>query len=263
MAFFETDGVKLYFETYGKGEPLLIVAGGGADSRYYSSLSAILENDFQVIIMDPRGSGQSERGSQEYSFDLLVSDLIKLLDHLHLDKVSILGHSMGGMTAQYFACQYPERINKLVLWATASLLSAFGKHCCKTAELIKSEGSLKAFIHVMSIWNFSDAFFENEANFHGLLSRAEQDPYPLSTEAFIEQMKIINIFDCTERLHEINLPTLVIGCEKDIIFPTDGAKKLASLIKNATYQEISNATHSVHIELPEKVAEIVKLYITN
>lgn len=261
MAFFENNGVKLYYEVQGSGEPVLIVAGGGADARYYSGLSALLEKDFQVILMDPRGGGRSERGEEEYSFDLLSSDIVALLDYLNISIVNLVGHSMGGMTAQYFACKYPERIKKLILWATAASLSAFGRHCCKTAAVIKKEGTLKAFMHVMAIWNFSNEFLTDETNFDNLIAGAEKDPYPLSTEVFMEQMKIINTFDCSAQLDGIKIPTLVIGCEKDIIFPIEGAKKLSSLIDGAEYKEIPRATHSVHIENPEKVSTIIKNYI--
>ncbi len=261
MAFFKNNGVNLYYELQGKGEPVLIVAGGGADARYYSGLSALLEKDFQVILMDPRGGGRSERGEEEYSFNLLASDIIALLDYLGIRMINLVGHSMGGMTAQYFACKHPERIKKLVLWATASSLSAFGRHCCKTAAVIKAEGSLKAFMHVMAIWNFSNEFLSDDTNLANLIAGAEKDPYPLSTEVFMEQMKIIDMFDCSAQLHGIKIPTLVIGCEKDIIFPVEGAKNLVSSIDGAEYKEIQRATHSMHIENPESISTVIKNYL--
>lgn len=261
MTFLTKNNDKLYYEIHGKGEPILIIAGGGADSRYYAGLASVLAENFQVILMDPRGSGKSDRGLQQYSFDLLVSDLVSLLRHLDINKINILGHSMGGMTAQYFAYQHPEYVKKLILWATSCTLSAFGKHCCKTAALIKESGSIEAFIHVMAIWNFSNAFFENESNIQNFISEAKNDPYPLSTSVFLEQMKLINNFDSSSTIEKIDRPTLVIGCEKDIIFPVENVKNMTSLIKNVIYREVKGATHSTHIENPKAIAELVSDYL--
>jgi len=261
MAFLTKNNDKLYYEIHGKGEPLLIIAGGGADSRYYAGLASVLAENFQVILMDPRGSGKSDRGLQEYSFDLLVSDLISLLRHLNISKINILGHSMGGMTAQYFAYQHPEYVKKLILWATSCTLSAFGKHCCKTAALIKKHGSIEAFVHVMAIWNFSNNFFEDENNIQNSIAEAKKDHHPLNKSVFLEQMKLINNFDSSSIIEKIECPTLVIGCEKDIIFPVENVRSMTSLIKYVTYREVEKDTHSIHIENPKTIARLAHDYL--
>lgn len=261
MSSFDSTGTKLYYETHGEGNPLLIIPGGGADGRYYLPIVDILKDSFQVILPDPRGCGRSEKGSQSYTFDLLASDIAALLDHLKIETTHIMGHSMGGMVAQHFSCQHPSFIKKLILFATSNTLTEFAKHCCKTAAIAKDEASLKTFIHVMAIWNFSEPFFQDEKNVNNLLSGAEQDPYPLPTESLIDQMKIINDFDSSAQLKELKVPTLVLGCEKDIIFPTEQVKNLVSLIHHAKYQEIQAAAHSAHIEQPELVSEIIKDFL--
>lgn len=261
MSYFSNSGAQLYYETHGDGEPLLIIPGGGADGRYYLPIVEILKNSFLVILPDPRGCGRSKKGSQSYTFDLLASDIVALLNHLKIETSHVIGHSMGGMAAQHFSCQHPSFVEKLILFATSNTLTEFAKHCCKTAAITKSEASLKTFIHVMAIWNFSESFFKNSENIKNLLSGAEQDPYPLQTEALIEQMNIISLFDSSDQLQNIKSHTLILGCEKDIIFPKDHVKSLASLIHQATYEEIPGAAHSAHIEQPELVAKIIKEFL--
>lgn len=261
MSYFSNSGAQLYYEIHGEGDPLLIIPGGGADGRYYLPIVNILKSNYRVILPDPRGSGRREKGSQDYSFDLLAEDIKALLDHLNINQTFILGHSMGGMVAQHFACHYPLYVRKLILFATSNKLTAFGKHCCKTAVITKTEASLKAFMHVMAIWNFGESFFSDENNMNNLIAGAEDDPYPLQTEALIEQMNIISLFDSSDQLQNIKSPTLIIGCEKDIIFPKDHVKSLASLIHQATYEEIPDAAHSAHIDQPELVEKIIKEFL--
>ena len=261
MSFFQNCNTKLYYETHGHGQPLLIIPGGGADGRYYLPIVDLLKKYFSIILPDPRGSGRSDIGSQAYSFDLLSSDMKALLDHLNINGTFILGHSMGGMVAQHFTHLYPSCVKKLILFATGNKLTAFGKHCCKTAVIAKTEASLKAFIHVMSIWNFSESFFRDENNINNLLSGAEEDPYPIKNQSLMEQMEIIKDFDSSPYLNEIKIPSLIIGCENDIMFPTDCVKELKSLIPGAQYQKIEKAAHSAHIEQPQVVFKIISDYL--
>lgn len=189
--------------------------------------------------------------------------MVALLDHLETETAHIMGHSMGGMVAQHFSCQHPSFVKKLILFATSNALTEFAKKCCKTAAIAKSEASLKTFIHVMAIWNFSDSFFKDQENINNLLSGTEQDSHPLQTESLIEQMKIISNFDSSDQLKELKIPTLVLGCEKDIILPTECVKNLTSLIQHAKYEEISGAAHSAHIEQPELVANSIKEFLVS
>lgn len=257
MSFFQNCNTKLYYEIHGQGQPLLIIPGGGADGRYYLSIVDILKGHFSIILPDPRGSGRSEMGSQNYSFDLLASDMKSLLDHLSINSAFILGHSMGGMVAQHFTYLYPSYIKKLILFATSNKLTAFAKHCCKTAVLAKTEAPLKTFIHVMAIWNFSESFFIEQSNISNLISGAEMDPYPIQNQSLIEQMKIIKDFDSSTYLQEIKCPSLIIGCETDIIFPTACVKNLKHLITGSKYREIEQAAHSAHIEQPLLVSKMI------
>lgn len=261
MSFFQNCNTKLYYETHGQGQPLLIIPGGGADGRYYLPIVNVLKEHFSIILPDPRGSGRSDKGSPAYSFDLLVSDMKALLDHLNINETFIMGHSMGGMVAQHFTHHYPSYAKKLILFATSNKLTAFAKHCCNTAVIAKTEASLNVFIHVMSIWNFSESFFSDEKNISNLIAGAEEDRHPIKNQALIEQMEIIKDFDSSSYLNKIKTPSLIIGCESDIIFPAAWVKNLKSLIPGSQYHELKQAAHSAHVEQPLLVSQIIKDYL--
>ena len=257
MGYFVSDDSKLYYELHGEGEPILILPGGGTDGRYYLSIVEHLKKHFTVILPDPRGTGRSERGNAPYTFETLSSDACALLHHLKINKAHIFGHSMGGMVAQHFANQNASMVETLILFATSNKLSAFGMHCCKTAFVAKMQASTAAFIHIMAVWNFSDHFFRDNQNLQNLISGAENDPYPTQEQTWEEQMELITRFDSSGYLPNLSVPTQIIGCEKDIVFSPDCVSRLKRYLPNAKHHQIENAAHSVHLEEPEKVFQII------
>ncbi|WP_164669778.1 alpha/beta fold hydrolase [Virgibacillus doumboii] len=105
--------MDLYYEVEGKGHPVVLLTGG-ADLRNWTFVSPLLAKHFKVIGVDGRGTGESPTPVEDIT---LVEDLLSLLDHLELDKATLIGHSMGGQLATEFALHYPERVSKLVLIA--------------------------------------------------------------------------------------------------------------------------------------------------
>jgi proline iminopeptidase len=117
-SYVQVNGAKLWYESEGKGKPLLLIAGGPgmAHDAFHPYFSA-LANSHRVIYFDAFGRGKSDRAKSpaEYSFNRDVEDVEGLRQALGLGKVMVLGHSYGGMVAQAYALKYPNSISKLVL----------------------------------------------------------------------------------------------------------------------------------------------------
>jgi pimeloyl-ACP methyl ester carboxylesterase len=109
----ETD-MDLHYEVQGKGEAVVLIHSGGADLRDWEFIAPQLAQTYQVIAFDGRGAGQSPPLLEPANF---VEDLRQLLDHLNLDRVILVGHSIGGQIATDFALAYPDRVTRLVLVA--------------------------------------------------------------------------------------------------------------------------------------------------
>jgi proline iminopeptidase len=113
-----TDGVKLFVKVAGKGQPCVFVHGGpGAGSYGFENMGGnALENTFQMIYLDQRGSGRSASDpKQNYSLARVVQDLEDLRQQLHLEKWVVMSHSFGGIIATAYARAHPERVQALVL----------------------------------------------------------------------------------------------------------------------------------------------------
>lgn len=98
------------------GRTVLLLHGKNFNGYYWKDVIKFLtEKGFRVVVPDQVGFGQSDRAKVNYSFSLLASNTKKLLDQLSIQKVNIIGHSMGGMLAVRFALMYPESVEKLIL----------------------------------------------------------------------------------------------------------------------------------------------------
>ena len=106
--------MKLNFKKTGTGKPLVILHGlfGSADNWF--SIAKELEKDFTLYLVDQRNHGDSPH-SEEWNYGVMVEDLKELIDEEGLDRIYLMGHSMGGKTAMNFAVEYPERVDRLIV----------------------------------------------------------------------------------------------------------------------------------------------------
>ena len=106
--------MQLFYRSYGKGFPIVALHGLYASSDSWIGLANELSNHYQVILVDQRNHGRSPH-SPEHTYEQLSNDLHMLLDSLSLKQVILMGHSMGGKTAMYFALRHPERVKGLIV----------------------------------------------------------------------------------------------------------------------------------------------------
>lgn len=106
--------MKLHHQVIGSGKPLVILHGLFSSSVNWRSMAKQLAQYAQVITLDLRNHGNSPHSLQQ-NYPLMAGDLMELLDDLNLDKVNIIGHSVGGKVAMAFTESYPERVDKLVV----------------------------------------------------------------------------------------------------------------------------------------------------
>jgi proline iminopeptidase len=119
--FVDANGVMIYYEAFGRGEPLLIVHGGpGASHDYFLPYLLPLARNNRLIFIDERGSGRSQKieKTSDYSVENMVEDVEAVRKELGLGKISLLGHSYGGVLAQAYALKYQVNLTHLILCST-------------------------------------------------------------------------------------------------------------------------------------------------
>jgi|HubBroStandDraft_6_1064221.scaffolds.fasta_scaffold36914_3 pimeloyl-ACP methyl ester carboxylesterase len=114
---FTHDGVKLYYEVYGTGEPLLLVHGNGGSIADFKAQIDFFRKHYQVIAMDSRDQGKSGDSPDKITYEKMTDDLAALLDHLHAGPADVLGWSDGGIEALLLGIRHPEKVKKIAAMA--------------------------------------------------------------------------------------------------------------------------------------------------
>lgn len=114
---FVHDGVRLYYETYGAGQPLLLVHGNGFSIGSLAAQIAFFRKHYKVIAMDSRDHGRSSDSRDPLTYEKMTDDLAALIDHLGLDSVDVVGWSDGGIEALLLGVRHPTKVKKLVSMA--------------------------------------------------------------------------------------------------------------------------------------------------
>ena len=113
--YVDANGVKLFYEVYGEGEPILMIHGNGGSFACFENQVEEFSKHFKVILVDCRGRGNSSYQKEvELTFDLQVEDMYLFLNKLNIKKANILGWSDGGIIGLLLAIKHPETVIKLV-----------------------------------------------------------------------------------------------------------------------------------------------------
>jgi pimeloyl-ACP methyl ester carboxylesterase len=111
QAYVENNGARIWYGDYGSGSPVILLHGGlGNSGNWGYQVPALVEAGYRVIVIDSRGHGRSTRDTRPFSYELMASDVLAVLDTLQLDRAALVGWSDGACTALILASQAPERV---------------------------------------------------------------------------------------------------------------------------------------------------------
>ena len=264
MAMLAHGDVELYYECLGDGAPLLLIAGLASDSLSWQPIVADLAARYRVITVDNRGAGRTTPQTAPTSIRAMADDCVALIEHLGLPSVHMLGHSMGGLVAQDCAIRYPDKVNALVLAATASVNSKRNNDLfAGWATVLFNGADMKAWFRNLFYWIFSTRFFDDDAVVEQAIQYAVAYPYPQSAAAFQNQIDAIAAFDSTNDLSRIRARALVVAGAEDLLFPLDACRGFAKSLPNSQFVAIDGAAHSIHMEMPGPFAERVVGFLSS
>jgi pimeloyl-ACP methyl ester carboxylesterase len=239
------NGVNIYYELHGKGEPLALFMGlGGNIAMWDAELIEALGERFEVLIFDNRGTGLSDKPSMEYTIELFADDSAALLAALGIESAHILGASMGGMTAQEFALKYPHACRKLILCCT---LPGGDNIVPPTSEAFSILTSVKDLppdegTRAMRPAAFTRKFIETHWDWLEEKLKKETQ-YPTPPFAFERHLRAAMTFDAYDRLPRISCPTLIMAGTEDILIPAKNAEILAERIPDSKLVLFDNSAH--------------------
>lgn len=249
--------VKLYYETEGKGEPLIFLAGFSNDVSWWHRTVSFLKPFFRVILLDYRGGGKSA-STGPFSIRDLAHDTVKVMDLLHIQKASIVGWSMGGAVAQEIAAFFPDRVDRLCLLCSLSHLHPITNFVLRTGLKCREKGvPVDLAVDVSLPWGFSGSFFAHPQNieeFKRFLFGISPGP---TLEGLTYRLQAIQGFDSRPFLKKIQAKTLVIGTKRDLLVPLSDTEFLAKTIPHAKLHLIAEEGHYPPWECPEELAAAI------
>ena len=257
--------LTLHLLEAGKGEPVLMLHGGGSVACQMAPLMGALQNDFHLIVPDRPGCGLSDMinynevpSFREHAVDCIAS----LLDNLKLDKVSLIGNSMGGYWALLFSLAYPERVSKLVLIGEPAASSPYGSGpfappADKNPSL-QSITNLYQFLLTANINGVAKEMLEAD------LAAAKMPGAAVAWDTMVDQFKKnpnLGTYALRPELKSLKPQTLFIWGEKEKFGPPKLGQEMAVIIPHAKCEVVADASHIVWLDQLEQCASLTKAFL--
>lgn len=263
-------GASIYYKTLGRGVPVLLLHGGpGADHSDFLPALQPLAGRHQLILIDERGSGRSERlrNPAGYTLAMMVRDIECVRRHLQLEQWVVLGHSFGGILAQAYAVRHPKRLLGLVLAGTGSsarcidtdfrnlrkrLPAALRSRLasCERAGIFQENGAYKKRYAAASAQAIAPYMYAKTP------LRRFKNPPPLGMEVLREMwvrrsdFRIdgnLKGFDFTKALARVRAPSLVVIGDRDLV-STSTAEVSRAALPRATLVVLAECAHMMFID---------------
>lgn len=246
------NGTELAYTRQGRGKPLMLVHGYPLEHTIWDPIAPLLEEDFDLILPDLRGFGQSAAPRTSYLLTDMAGDLRALLDHLKIKKAAIVGHSMGGYLALAFARAWPERVHGLGLVASQAADDPPEKKAARyqAAARVEADG-VGEVAESMPALLTADAMLQ--AHLKQIILRQSAAGVAGALRAMAERA------DSTPFLPGFDFPVVIVHGLSDRIVPIERAFEIRAAVRNGHLIEIEGAGHMPMMEAPGLTAEALKV----
>ncbi len=261
MPYLQTNAVNLYYERAGQGTPLLLIPGVGSDSATWRSIWKPLTAQFDVIAIDIRCTGRTNPIPTELRADTVVADIEALLDHLNIEKLAMVGHSLGAMLSWHFATKHPQRISSLVVASAGFNTITARVDLFNTLISLRTEDNELDWFKLYFYLIFRDDFFADPSMSIAMAEMAASYPHKQSLAAFKTQIRLLQ--DCLDlpKPSQLDYPVLAVTGDQDRLFPPKEMQQVYGDMPNVQLQVISDAGHSLQWENPLEFVQSVLAFL--
>lgn len=233
------NGIRLWYAEFGHGEPVILVHGGLANSDYWGLQVPVLAAHYHVIVLDSRGHGRSTRNDTPLRYQLMASDVLGLMDYLHIRKAAVVGWSDGAIIGIEIAIHHPDRLTRLFAFAANSDPSG-------VKDLSKSP--------------VFTAFFHRAATEYARLS-----PTPAQYNAFradVEQLWASKPYLTDEELSHISVPTWIVDADHDEAIKREDTDHMAGLTPGCGELILPEVSHFAFLQDPVMFSQSVLHFLS-
>ena len=245
------DHETLVTDTGGDGEPFVLVHAVGLDREMWRDVIPLLGAGGRTMAYDLRGHGHAAGAPKPFTLPGFAADLAALLDVCGIDRVRLVGLSLGGAIAQYFTLAYPERVSSLALICTmARSQSAF----LARAAAAEREGMAAQLAPTLARWFTPAALAENG----WAVEYARRCVLRANVADWAATWHALAGVDTIDRLGEIAVPTRVIAGELDPSTPPELMREIADRIPDASFHVVAGGPHMLSLEGPTELAALLE-----
>ncbi len=249
MAHATINGIQLFYDEHGSGEPVLLHHGYTGSHDAYDEVVPHLAKQYRVFRMDGRGAGDSDRSASGHSIEQYAADVIAMADFLGLDRFTYVGHSMGGVIGYELGLSYAQRLNKLVLIAPAP---ADGVNVPATfRERAQKQHYGKDAPRMIE----ESMILSAQPRSRDLVEARIQRGLSVSDAHYEESWEALVNYHKGDRLPTIKTPTLMVAGAADGLLPANLAD--FQRLGNATLHVFSRVSHGVPYEIPDEFSAVV------
>ena len=255
------DDIDVAYKMFGNGSPILLINGFSAPLDFWDpTVIAKLASNHTVITFDNRGIGNTTSGIRQFSIKQFADDTSRLMEELKIKKADILGWSMGGMIAQEVALSNPDKVDKLIIYASTcgtnqsvapspEVVDIFSNQSGNTMEM------LQRFLPLL----FPEHWRNTNPSFIEQLPKSSEvssiQTLKLQTGA------IINWTGTCDRLGNMTQPTMVLVGTDDILTVPANSILMAEKIPASWLVQIKGGGHAVMMQYPDKFSKIVDTFL--
>jgi pimeloyl-ACP methyl ester carboxylesterase len=264
LATIQVDGAEIAYRRIGNGRPLLILNGFAATSADWDpSFIDRLASSNQLILLDNRGIGGSTDDRQPFDIARLADDVLRVVETLGIERVNVLGWSMGGFIAQTLALQQPARINKLILLsadpggADADLATAE-----VWSQLVDMSGTpheqARRLLSLLFPGDVAESIYRDFGDIVAV-ARAQLCHDLVNRQA--AAMDAWHRAGIGNRLREMKVPVLIATGTADVVIPPSNALKLVNAIPGAWLAQFNRGGHAFMAQYPRPLADLINSFL--
>ncbi len=264
MPYAVINKIRMHYELYGTGDPVLMINGLSAPAVNWQLQVRVLAPHFQVITLDNRGVGETDLPPDPvYATDQMADDAAAVLRHLKIKRAHVVGASMGGTIAQELALRHRDLVRSLTLACT--WIEADGRFLSIVQSFMALAYRVPVedrYRYVLYPWLFTPAFLGDRAAVETALQRALAYPHQTKAEAIERQGRGILAWNGTrtKRISAIRVPTLVLVGKDDVLTPPAFARAIARRIRR-TRLKILPGGHAFFIEHADRFNRAVLRFL--
>jgi len=260
----DSNGVKIYYEVKGKGDPLVLIMGFGADGSVWEKHLREYEKHFKCIVLDNRGVGKSDQPKGPYSTKMMAEDTIAVMDYAGIQQARVAGISMGGAITQELVLNFPERVQSIALISTWPKFNNYAKTVYENLKKLRVTSKPEDFMELLQLWIFAPPYYkEHLEDLKAGQTGAKDNPNPQTRYGFDGQLDACINHDTVSRLDQIKVPTLITVGDMDIFTPPAFSKILHEGISGSKYISFPNGGHVHHWEDLERFNEVTTEFFKN